>query len=124
MNRRYVVIALVLAAIVIGAFIFTSLGDPFEPYGTVIGKDFAPAHEETYTRQAGSSCIPTGKGQSVCTPIYVQDTRWVPDRWRVRLRHGDEDGWIEVTSYVYEMTHVGEELDFRTDLEAHRKDSA
>lgn len=91
--------------------------------GKVVEKHFTPAHEETYTTQQYNGQTCTGSGSSrICTPQYstVWHTRWVPDRFELKLRHcesslegaaGPEEcreGWIDVTHGEYREAQVGD----------------
>lgn len=117
--RHGTVIAFAVAAglavaglLVVGIVHWVNLPPPLDA-GTVVAKDFAPAHDDYipgYYIQG--SCQMIGKVES-CSPGIDIPPRWdhYDDSWHVQLSDGTRKSWRTVSHALYDATPVGTELD-------------
>lgn len=131
----------VLGVVVVGLIVITLAGfgakaayheitkeRPHFNTGTIIQKDFDPAHYDDYTTQQymGQTCYGSGTTQT-CTDNYmtVYHHDYVPDSWSVRIQNCnvyhkngslwvDKRGnakcfhkWIDVDQSYYRQSHIG-----------------
>lgn len=84
--------------IVLGLVLVVAACGPNLTSGIVLSKSVEPAHEEQYLMPmyAGETC--TGGRTTVCTPnfIYIPQTRHVPDRCYLTIKHEEDQGTVEV----------------------------
>lgn len=100
-----------LGSVILGMIILASCGSPPEiTKGTVVGREFEPAHEESYedaeTRtQCGMGINHKGEAVTSCQPVtyYVTRYRWVQDRW-----------WVTISGCEYWEKKKKEHCDERT----------
>jgi hypothetical protein len=85
--RRLTIVAVALLA---------ACGAPSQ--GVVVGKDYSPAYSTT-------QCNLVGK-VTVCSPTY-----W-PERYDLKIRSGEDEGWRSVDPETYRTTSVGDFVDF------------
>lgn len=106
---------------VVAALVLAGCGEQVNA-GTVVDKDFEPAHEETYYQQVQTGQVCSGQ-PPICTPIYTQIpvTSWQPDEWRLRIEgckakkddferrdcEKKDRRWVTVGENTHDRTKVG-----------------
>ena len=78
-----------------GVLVLTGCGGP--ETGEVVDKDYSPAFTTTT-----SICSPVGN-VTVCTP----QTHYYPESWDLRLKNGDDEGWVGVSEETYNRCEIG-----------------
>ena len=101
---------------VIGAIVAFAVLDARPVVGTVVERQFYPAHYENRTRM---QCFPQSGGKSFCYPVPY--TVWEPDAWwLMACAHAEENlpkfrrcRWRQVRQELYERVQIGEWYDER-----------
>lgn len=105
-----------VAAVVILAIVGLVVADARPVVGTVMERQFYPAHYETGTR---TQCVPQPEGKTICYPVSY--TEWKQDAWWLRACQPVKEGypkgwgcrWRQVSEGLYRRVQVGEWYDER-----------
>lgn len=109
-----VVVGLIVS--LIGSVVLALVIDSRPVVGTVVEREFYPAHYESGTR---TSCVPQPDGKTICYP--VSHTEWKPDAWWLRTCKDVEASlpkyrkcrWRQVSKELYDHNPVGDWYDER-----------
>lgn len=102
---------LLVATILVSSLGVAACGAPKE--GEVVRKKHEDAR--TYTTwvnvQTGQSCYSSGNPpRQTCTPTYtlMPFQQYDDEDWRIRLKNGDDEGWVNVDSETYKSLDKGD----------------
>lgn len=107
-RRGLILVGAVVLIIVLWFFVPTIVHAVFRHHassGTVIDRDFTPAHDWIYMQPIPhQNCTNTGKS-TVCTTTftYIPIPMHDPDKWSLRVRDDtDTEDWVDVPQSVYD----------------------
>jgi len=89
---------LAAAAVLVAILLATLVACGAPARGTVVEKDYAPAHTTTVCNLVGKV--------TVCSPMHR------PEEWSIKIRSGEDEGWRSVDGETWRQIRVGQFVDF------------